>query len=115
MSQRREEYTNDAEREEVTVIVNLNHINQNADKASSRSRFETFESEFESNAWVTTQSSSKNQMNIINCYNCEKSDYFSRNNRQFRKMNFNHFLREMKVQNKNDLSSENLEIKSRKE
>jgi hypothetical protein len=50
MSQRREEYTNDAEREEVTVIVNLNHINQNADKASSRSRFETFESEFESNA-----------------------------------------------------------------
>jgi hypothetical protein len=54
-------------------------------------------------------------MNIINCYNCEKSDYFSRNNRQFRKMNFNHFLREMKVQNKNDLSSENLEIKSRKE
>jgi hypothetical protein len=73
----RENFVNNAEREEVIVIVNSNQnnqINQNADKSISRSRFETFES----SSRATTQSS-EDQMNSLNCYNCEKSDHFSRN------------------------------------
>jgi hypothetical protein len=73
---RREEFFSDAARdEEVTVIVNSNQnnqINQNADKSISRSRFEIFELESESNSRAITQSSSsENQMNSLNCYNCE--------------------------------------------
>jgi hypothetical protein len=74
---RREEFFNDAARdEEVTVIVNSNQT-QNNDRSISRSRFEISESEFESNSRAITQSSS--QVNSLNCYNCEKSDHFSRN------------------------------------
>jgi hypothetical protein len=54
-------------------------------------------------------------VNFINCYNCEKSDHYSRNCRQFRKMNLNSFVREMNVHDKNDSSSENFEIESKKE
>jgi hypothetical protein len=56
-------------------------------------------------------------MNSLNCYNCEKSEHFSRNCRQFRKMNLNNFVREMNVHEKNDSSSQknNLEFESRKE
>jgi YesN/AraC family two-component response regulator len=106
-------FSNAARDEEVTVIVNSNQnnqINQNADKSISRSRFETSESSFR----ATTQSS-EDQMNSLNCYNCEKSEHFSRNCRQFRKMNLNNFVREMNVHDKNDSSSENLEIESKKE
>jgi hypothetical protein len=110
----REDFASDAEREEVTVIVNSNQT-QNNDRSISRSRCETPEFESESNLRAITQSSSENQINIINCYNCEKSDYFSRNCRQLRKMNSNNFVREMNVHDKNDSSSENLEIESRKE
>ncbi len=106
--------TDDAARdEEITVIVNSNQnnqINQNADRSISRSRFET--SELSSR--VITQLS-EDQMNSLNCYNCEKSRHFSRNCRQLRKMNFNSFVREMNVHDKNNSSNENLEIESRKE
>jgi hypothetical protein len=112
---RREGFFNDAARdEEITVIVNSNQnnqINQNADKSISRSRFEISES----SSRAITQSLSENQVNFINCYNCEKSDHFSRHCRQLRKMNFNNFVREMNVHDKNDSSSDNLEIESRKE
>ncbi len=110
---RREEFFSDAARnEEVTVIVNSNQI-QNNDRSILRSRFEISESEFESNSRAITQSSS--QVNSFNCYNCEKSDHFSRNCRQFRKsMNSNNFVREMNVQKKND-AEKNLEQNSRKE
>jgi hypothetical protein len=107
----REDFVNNAEREEITVIVNSN---QNADKSISRSRFEISEFESESNSRAITQSS-EDQMNSLNCYNCEKSDHYSRNCRQLRKMNLNSLVREMNVHDKNDLSSENLEIESRKE
>ncbi len=116
---RREEFFSDAARdEEVTVIVNSNQnnqINQNADKSISRFRFEISEFESESNSRAIIQSSFENQVNIINCYNCEKSEHFFRNCRQFRKMNLNNFVREMNVHEKNDSSVENLEIESRKE
>jgi hypothetical protein len=117
---RREGFSSDAARgEEVTVIVNSNQnnqINQNADRSISRSRFEISEPGSESNSRAITQSSSsENQVNFINCYNCEKSGHFSRNCRQLRKMNLNSFVREMNVHDKNDSSSENLEIESRKE
>jgi hypothetical protein len=111
-----EDNADDAARdEEVTVIVNSNQGNQNNDRSTSRSRFETSESE--SNSRAITQSSSENQVNFINCYNCEKSDHFSRNCRQFRKMNLNSFVREMNVHDKNDSSSQenNLEFDSKKE
>jgi hypothetical protein len=49
---RREDFVNDAERDEVIVIVNSNQNNLNNDKSSSRSRFET--SEFESSFRATT-------------------------------------------------------------
>jgi DNA-directed RNA polymerase specialized sigma54-like protein len=75
---RREEFSDDAEREEVIVIVNSNQINQNIDKSISRFRFEISESESSSRA--ITQSS-ENQVNFINCYNCEKFDHFFRNYR----------------------------------
>jgi hypothetical protein len=103
-----------ARNEEIIVIVNSN---QNNDRSISRSRFEISESEFESNSRAITQSSSKNQMNFINCYNCEKSDHYSRNCRQSRKMNSNSFVREMNVHEKNDSSSQknNFEFESRKE
>jgi hypothetical protein len=113
---RREEFFNDAARdEEVTVIVNSNQnnqINQNADKSTSRSRFEIFES----SSRAITQSS-ENQMNSLNCYNCEKSKHFFRNCRQLRKMNSNSFVREMNVYEKDDSSSQknNFEIESKKE
>jgi hypothetical protein len=98
--------------EEIIVIVNSN---QNNDWSISRSRFEIFESEFESNSRAITQSlSSENQMNFLNCYNCEKSDHYSRNCRQLRKINLNNFVREMNVHDKNDSSSENLD-ESRKD
>jgi hypothetical protein len=102
----------DAEREEITVIVNSNQTNQNTDRSISRSRFETSES----SSRATTQSS-EDQMNSLNCYNCEKSEHFSRNCRQLRKMNLNNFVREMNVHDKNDSSSQenNLEFDSRKE
>ncbi len=106
----REDFANEAEREEIIVIVNSN---QNNNRSISRSRFETSESESSSRA--TTQSSFENQVNIINCYNCEKSEHFSRNCRQLRKMNLNSFVREMNVHEKNDSSVENLEIESKKE
>jgi hypothetical protein len=109
-----EDNVDDATRnEEIIVIVNSNQDNQNNDRSTSRSRFKISESE--SNSRAITQSSSENQMNFINCYNCEKSDHFSRHCRQLRKMNLNSFVREMNVHDKNDSSSENLEIESRKE
>jgi hypothetical protein len=74
---RREEFSDDVEREEVIVIVNSNQINQNTDKSISRSRFEIFES----SSRATTQSSSENSVNFLNYYNCEKSDHYSRNYR----------------------------------
>jgi hypothetical protein len=107
----KEDFNNDVEREEIIIIVNSN---QNNDRSISRSRFETSEFESESNSRVTTQSS-KDQMNSLNCYNCEKFDHFFRNCRQFRKsMNLNNFVREMNVQKKND-AEKNLEQNSRKE
>jgi hypothetical protein len=104
-----------AQDEEVIVIVNSNQDNQNNDRSTSRSRFEI--SEFESNLRAITQSSFENQMNFINCYNCEKSDHFSRNCRQFRKINLNNFVREMNVHDKNDSSSQknNFEFDSKKD
>jgi hypothetical protein len=56
-------------------------------------------------------------VNFINCYNCEKSDHFSRNCRQFRKLNSNNFVREINMLEKNVLSSQenNLESDSKKE
>ncbi len=54
-------------------------------------------------------------MNIINYYNCEKSEHFFRNCYQLKKMNFNNFVREMNVHEKNDSSIDNSEIESRKE
>jgi hypothetical protein len=110
-----EDNADDAARnEKIIVIVNSN---QNNDRSISRSRFEISEFELESNSRAITQSSSENQMNFINCYNCEKSDYYSRNCRLFRKMNFNSFVREMNVYEKNDSSSQknNFEFESRKE
>jgi hypothetical protein len=92
---RRKEFSDDVEREKIIVIVNSN---QNNDRSISRSRFEISEFEFESNFRAITQSSSsKNQVNTINCYNCEKSDHFSRNCRQSRKLNSNNFVRKMNV------------------
>jgi hypothetical protein len=114
---RREEFFSDVARDdEVIVIVNSNQ-NQNNDRSISRSRFEISESEFESNSRAITQSSSENQVNSLNCYNCEKSDHYSRNCRQFRKMNSNSFVREMNVHERDDSSSQknNLEIESKKE
>jgi hypothetical protein len=109
----KENFVNNAEREEIIVIVNSNQnnqINQNADKSISRSRFEISESSFR----AITQSS-EDQMNSLNCYNCEKFDHFSRNCRQFRKsINFNSFVQEMNVQEKND-AEKNFEQSSRKE
>jgi hypothetical protein len=110
-----EDNTDDAARnEEVIVIVNSNQDNQNNDRSTSRSRFEISES---SSRAITQSSSFENQVNTINCYNCEKLDHFFRNCRQFRKMNSNSFVREMNVHEKNDSSSQknNLEIESRKE
>jgi hypothetical protein len=109
----REDFVNNAEHEKITVIVNSN---QNADRSISRSRFEIFEFEFESNSRATTQSS-EDQMKSLNCYNCEKSEHFSRNCRQFRKMNSSSFVREMNVHEKDNSSSQknNLEFGSRKE
>ncbi len=118
---RRERFFNDAARnEEIIVIVNSNQnnqINQNADKSISRFRFEIFEFESESNSCAITQSSSENQVNSLNCYNCEKSDHYSRNCRQFKKMNSNSFVRKMNVHERNDLSSQknNFEIESKKD
>ncbi len=116
---RREDFTtddnaDDVEREEITVIVNSN---QNNDRSISRSRFEISESELESNFRAITQSSSENQVNSFNCYNCEKSDHYSRNCRQFRKMNSNSFVRKMNVHERDNSSSQknNFEIESRKD
>jgi hypothetical protein len=112
---RREEFSSDVARdEEVIVIVNSNQSNQNNDRSTSRSRFETSES---SSRAIIQSSSFENQINTINCYNCEKLDHFFRNCRQFKKMNSNSFVREMNVHEKNDSSSQknNLEIESRKE
>jgi hypothetical protein len=72
----KEDFVNDVEREEIIVIVNSN---QNNDRSISRFRFEIFEFESESNLRAITQSSFENQVNFINCYNCEKSDHYSRN------------------------------------
>jgi hypothetical protein len=108
---RREEFFSDAARdEEVTVIVNSNQINQNVDRTTSRSRFEI--SELESNSRAITQSS-ENQVNFINCYNCEKSEHFSRNCRQSRKMNSNSFVRE--IEKDSSSQEKNLEFDSEKE
>ncbi len=110
-----EDNADDAARdEEIIVIVNSNQDNQNNDRSTSRSRFEISESEFESSFRAITQSS-EDQMNSLNCYNCEKSEHFFRNCRQLRKMNLNNFVRKMNVHDKNDSSSENLEIESKKE
>jgi hypothetical protein len=111
---RREEFFSDAARdEESTVIVNSNQNNQNADRSIFRFRFEISESSFR----AITQSSSENQVNSLNCYNCEKSDHYSRNCRQLKKMNSNSFVREMNVHEKDDLQSQknNFEFESKKE
>jgi hypothetical protein len=109
---RREEFFSDAARDdEVTVIVNSNET-QNNDRSIFRSRFEISES---SSRAITQSSSSENQVNFINCYNCGKSKHFSRNCRQSRRINPNSFAREMNVHDKNDSSAENPEIESGKE
>jgi hypothetical protein len=110
---RREEFFSDAARdEEMIVIVNSNQSHQNNDRSISRSRFEISES----SSRAAIQSSSENQMNIINCYNCEKLEHFFRNCRQLRKMNSNSVVRKMNVHEKNDsLSQENSESKAKKE
>jgi hypothetical protein len=105
----KEDFANDAEREKVIVIVNSNQIN---DRSISRSRFEISKFESESNLRAITQSSSENQVNFINCYNCEKSDHYSRNCRQLKKMNSNSFVREIE---KNVSSQKNFESESKKE
>jgi deoxyxylulose-5-phosphate synthase len=108
----REDFSDDAKREEVIVIVNSN---QNNDRSISRFRFEISEFESESNSRATTQSS-EDQVNSLNCYNCEKLEHFSRNCRQSKKsMNLNSFVREMNVHEKNDSSIDNFEIESKKE
>jgi hypothetical protein len=107
-----EDFVNNAELEKVIVIVNSNQINQNVDRANSRSRFKISKSE--SSFRATTQSS-ENQVNFINCYNCEKLDHFFRQCRQLKKMNFNSFVREINVHDKNTSSSKNFEFESRKE
>jgi hypothetical protein len=109
---RREEFFDDVKREEVIIIVNSNQINQNVDRAISRSRFEISEFESQSNFRAITQSLSRNQVNIINCYNFDKSRHFFRNFRQSRKMNSNSFVREIE---KNVSSQENFESESKKE
>jgi hypothetical protein len=112
---RREEFFSDAARDdEVIVIVNSNQNNQNVDRSTSRLRFEISESESSSRAIIQ---SSENQVNFINCYNCEKFDHFFRNCRSLRKMNSNSFVREMNVHEKDDSSSQknNLESESKKE
>jgi hypothetical protein len=107
-----EDNADDAARdEEVTVTVNSNQNNQNPDRSISRPRFGTSEPGFGSNPRAITQSSG-NRVNFINCYNCEKSDHYSRNCRQLRKMNSNSFIREIE---KNVSSQENLESESEKE
>ncbi len=109
----RDDFANSVEREEVTVIINSNQnnqINQNADRLISRSRFKTSES----SSRAITQSS-ENQVNFINCYNCDKFDNLFRICRQYININSDSFVREMNVHDKNDSSSENLEIESRKE
>jgi hypothetical protein len=109
---RREEFFDDAEREEIIIIVNSNQINQKIDRAISRLRFEISEFESESNFRAITQSSSENQVNIINCYDCDKSKHFFRNCRQSRKMNSHNFVREIE---KTVSSQENSESESKKE
>ncbi len=94
------DFANNAEREKIIVIVNFN---QNNDRSISRSRFEISEFESKSNFCAITQSSFDNEMNNLNCYNCEKSKHFSRNCRQFRKINFNNFVQKMNVHEKNNL------------
>jgi hypothetical protein len=95
-----EDNADDATRnEEVIIIVNSNQDNQNNNRSTSRSRCEI--SELKSNFRAITQSS-ENQMNSLNCYNCEKSKHFSRNCRQFKKINLNNFVREMNVHDKKD-------------
>jgi hypothetical protein len=111
---RREDFNSDdnindtARDEEVIVIVNSNQNNQNTDRSISRSRFEISES---SSRVITQSSSFENQVNIINCYNCGKSDHFSRDCRQFRKMNLNSFVREIEK----IVSNQENESESRKE
>ncbi len=109
---RREEFFDDAEREEIIIIVNSNQINQKIDRAISRLRFEISEFESELNFRAITQSSSENQVNIINCYDCDKSKHFFRNCRQSRKMNSHNFVREIE---KTVSSQENSESESKKE
>ncbi len=53
--------------------------------------------------------------NFANDVEREKSDHYSRNCRQLRKINLNSFVREMNVHDKNDSSIENFEIESKKE
>jgi hypothetical protein len=109
---RREEFFSDVARDdEVIVIVNSNQT-QNNDRSISCSRFEISESTFRA---IIQLSSFENQINFINCYNCEKSKHFFRNYRQSRRMNSNSFVREMNVHDKNDSSIESSEIESRKE
>jgi hypothetical protein len=110
---RREEFVSDAARdEEVIVIVNSNQDNQNNNRSISRSRLKISEFEVESNSRAITQLS-ENQMNIISCYNCDKSKHFFRNCCQSKKqMNSNNFVREIE---KNVSSQKNLESESRKE
>jgi hypothetical protein len=104
----REDFANDAEREEMIVIVNSNQNNQNNDRSTSRLRFEISES----SSRATTQSSFDNQINNPNCYNCDKSEHFSQNCRQSKKMNSNNFVREIEEDVSNQ---ENLEEESKKE
>jgi hypothetical protein len=112
----KEDFENNADdvtrNEEIIVIVNSNQDNQNNDRSTSRSRFEISEQSFRA-----IIQSSEDQMNSLNCYNCEKFDHFFRNCRQFRKMNSNNFVRKMNVHEKNDSSSQknNFEIESKKE
>ncbi len=63
---------------EIIIIVNSNQDNQNNDRSISRSSFQISEFESESRFRAITQSS-EDQMNSLNCYNCEKSEHFSRN------------------------------------
>jgi hypothetical protein len=109
---RREEFSDDAECEEVIVIINSNQINQNIDQSIFRSRFEISEFESESNFRAITQSSFDNQIKNFNCYNCDKFEHFSRNCRQSKKMNSNSFVPEIE---KNVSNQENFEEESKKD
>jgi hypothetical protein len=91
---------------EESESISRNNLNnqESSNQESFRDQSNTFRFRFQTlaSSRVFTQASIEEQVNVFNCYNCEKSEYLARNCKASKKLNSNNFVREIEKNVSND-------------